>query len=257
MTSYTSALSGVYDKLKARERYDIWADLVLRAVYGESAPAASGVRVLDVGCGTGMTTVELRRRGFDVVGCDISAEMLRQAIGREDSAGIRWLVADMRDLPPTIGPFDLIVWMGDVINHLLQPSDVEAALESSFRRLAPGGLLSFDANTLQGMRELCGENSTLDLDGVFFAWNGQTVDPQEGELARASIDCFERVPSGSWRRSRASVVQRHYAYDAILSLLRAAGFETEPAFAFDVTGLTGPVHGEMGSKLIYVARKPR
>ncbi len=42
-----------------------------------SVPA--GASILDVGCGTGRHSIELARRGYDVTGLDLSAQMLARA----------------------------------------------------------------------------------------------------------------------------------------------------------------------------------
>ena len=69
---------------------------------------ASGATALDFGCGAGRSTRFLRRLGFDVVGVDISAEML--ALAREaDPEGTYRLVSDGE--PNAVGErsFDLVL----------------------------------------------------------------------------------------------------------------------------------------------------
>ncbi len=48
-----------------------------------------GMRILDIGCGTGRHDVELARRGFDVTGIDLSASMLAEARKAADAEGVR------------------------------------------------------------------------------------------------------------------------------------------------------------------------
>lgn len=77
----------------------------------------SGRRVLDAGCGTGMLAVEAARRGAEVVGIDVSEQLV--ATGRErlpdDVKGrITLISGDMLD--PALGAFDHIVSM-DVLIH--------------------------------------------------------------------------------------------------------------------------------------------
>lgn len=48
-----------------------------------------GMRILDVGCGTGRHSVELARRGFDMTGVDLSEAMLAEARKAAESAGVR------------------------------------------------------------------------------------------------------------------------------------------------------------------------
>lgn len=60
-----------------------------------------GLRILDVGCGTGRHAIELTKRGYDVTGIDLSESLLRRA--REKAKGenleIDFLRHDARILP--------------------------------------------------------------------------------------------------------------------------------------------------------------
>jgi SAM-dependent methyltransferase len=104
------------------------ADLVMRY-----APAA----VLDAGCGTGRVARELARRGVDVVGVDLDADML--ATARRRSPELRWVQADLAsfDLGRT---FDVVLAAGNVM-ILLTPGTEPAVLAHLARHLRPGGLL--------------------------------------------------------------------------------------------------------------------
>jgi SAM-dependent methyltransferase len=108
-------------------------------VHGETdfvmryAPAS----VLDAGCGTGRVARELARRGIDVVGVDLDADML--ATARRRSPELRWVQADLAsfDLART---FDLAVAAGNVL-ILLTPGTEPAVLANLARHVRPGGLL--------------------------------------------------------------------------------------------------------------------
>jgi SAM-dependent methyltransferase len=84
-------------------------DLLLSAV-----PAGSGSRVLDVGCGTGATTVAIARRlgaQGHTVGVDISDPMIAAARIRAERAGVpaTFVRADAQEHPFEAGGFDVIV----------------------------------------------------------------------------------------------------------------------------------------------------
>lgn len=88
--------------------------------------------VIDVGAGTGIVAEHLRRAGVDLVACDLSPEMLRQASGRLPG---RLHVGDATALALGDDTVDavLFVW---VLHHV---GDVGAALTESLRVLRPGG----------------------------------------------------------------------------------------------------------------------
>ena len=99
-----------------------------------------GDAVLDVGCGTGNYTIELAKRGADVVGVDSSEEMLIWA--RQKAQGerlkVNFQVADALNLPFPDESFDLILSNG-LLCFLKEP---EKALMEMHRVLKPGGGLA-------------------------------------------------------------------------------------------------------------------
>ncbi|MEY2883040.1 MAG: hypothetical protein RL490_764 [Pseudomonadota bacterium] len=77
----------------------------------------TGRRILDAGCGTGALAIEAARRGADVVGIDVSPQLISIAVERapKDVHGkVQFLSGDMLD--PKLGHFDHIVSM-DVLIH--------------------------------------------------------------------------------------------------------------------------------------------
>ncbi|MFD1812804.1 class I SAM-dependent methyltransferase [Rhodococcus gannanensis] len=95
-------------------------------------------RVLDIGCGDGLVTLELAARvpRGSVVGVDASPGMIETASHRPVPAGAtaRFQVADARDLP-FAGDFDLVV----SFNALHWVPEQERALRSLAHVLRPGG----------------------------------------------------------------------------------------------------------------------
>jgi len=55
-------------------------------------------RVLDLGCGTGLQTVELARRGWDTVGVDNVPRAIRRARQRAATGSVRFVLGDVTDL---------------------------------------------------------------------------------------------------------------------------------------------------------------
>jgi SAM-dependent methyltransferase len=108
---------------------------VALAVLGHALGGRRGVRILDAGCGTGGTTVELCQFG-DVVGIDLAWEALEPARERGLSRLAR---ASIEQLPFLSATFDVATSF-EVVYHLGVASDT-AALTEIHRVLKPGGLL--------------------------------------------------------------------------------------------------------------------
>src|SRR5580765_5868887 len=138
-----AVLAPHYDVLTDAYEHEAW---LLRLEALARSHGLAGRRVLDVACGTGKSVVPLLDRGYRIAACDISEEMLEVA-RRRVGARVDLFQADVRRLPD-VGPFDLVTWLDDAVNYLLGDSDLDEAICSIARALAPRGLLIFDANTL-------------------------------------------------------------------------------------------------------------
>jgi SAM-dependent methyltransferase len=107
---------------------------VALAVLGQALDGRRGLRILDAGCGTGGTTVELRRFG-EVVGIDLAWEALERARSR----GLRDLSrASIEHLPFERATFDVATSF-EVVYHLGVGDDTRA-LREVHRVLKPGGV---------------------------------------------------------------------------------------------------------------------
>jgi SAM-dependent methyltransferase len=107
----------------------------------EEVAGGSGKRVLDVGCGTGVTTVAIASRlgpDAECTGIDVSQPMVEAARQRADSSGldVRFELADAQTHDFPEGAFDLVASRWGVMFF----SDPVAAF-ANLRRAASGGQL--------------------------------------------------------------------------------------------------------------------
>jgi len=103
----------------------------------EALAPLNGMRVLDLGCGHGMASVVMARRGASVVACDLSLGYLREARTRADANGVSTqpIVCNGERLPFADASFDR-VWGNAILHHL----DLSHATRELHRVLAPGGV---------------------------------------------------------------------------------------------------------------------
>jgi SAM-dependent methyltransferase len=118
-----------YDRI-AELVADLGTDVVAAAAVGP------GMRVLDVGAGTGNAALPAAAAGADVVATDVTPELL--AVGerhaRERGLVVRWQVADAQALPFADGEFDVVL---SCIGAMFAPDHAATARE--LLRVCPGG----------------------------------------------------------------------------------------------------------------------
>ena len=107
------------------------------ARYWLAADLASGLDVLDAGCGVGYGAEMIARAGASrVVGIDLAPEAIATASERAGELA-DFQVGDVQDLPFDEGSFDLVVCF-EVLEHLEDPEPAITALKGVLRE---GGLL--------------------------------------------------------------------------------------------------------------------
>lgn len=119
----------------------------------ETVAAAVGLdgsgRLLDVGCGPGILTIEFARRFVDVIGLDPDAEMLAAGAQRALQKGIdniRWIQALAEDIPNLdLGIFKLVTF-----GQSFHWTDRERVAETVYEILEPGGALALIGHAHEG-----------------------------------------------------------------------------------------------------------
>jgi 2-polyprenyl-3-methyl-5-hydroxy-6-metoxy-1,4-benzoquinol methylase len=124
-------------------RHQLEHDITWR--YLEKYLAAPGANILEIGPATGRYTMELARRGYNVLAIDIAAELVTRAKARIDDLGlgsrVEFRVGDIRtcgDMPES--SFDAALVMGPLY-HLVLQEDRELVLNRVFKFLKPGGVV--------------------------------------------------------------------------------------------------------------------
>jgi SAM-dependent methyltransferase len=139
-----------YERLAALESRHWWwrgTRAVAERLLDGVAPASRTWRVLDAGCGTGLTLTWVRRfTDVEPAGLDRAVEGLRFCRARGHR---RLLQGDAVAIPIRDGSVDLALSL-DVIQHLPRPGGDQAAIDELARVLVPGGYLLLRTNSRCG-----------------------------------------------------------------------------------------------------------
>ena len=131
-----------YDLLYQDKDYASEVDFVERRLRDHGA---SSGKLLDLGCGTGLHAIEFARRGWDVAGIDLSAEMIARAQTRAAQIGlaIPFRQGDACEAG-TERDFDAVVSLFHVASYQRDRERLEALFRTAHAALKPGGLFLFD-----------------------------------------------------------------------------------------------------------------
>lgn len=216
-----TALADYYDQLMKHVPYAAWVDYLVRLFRRHHARPR---RVVDLACGTGNVTYELAARGYQVVGVDLSAGMLRQA-RRKQAPGrspVGFIRNDVRRLA-VVGPFDAGVCLYDSLNYLLDPADLAAAFRGVRRALTPGGLFVFDLNSEHAFEaELFTQDNLRWPGDLKYLWKSR-YNPTT-RLCRVEM-FFEVAEGAHTRRFREVHYERCYPSGEVCRLLAEANLE--------------------------------
>ncbi len=100
-------------------------------------------RILDLACGSGRHAVALAQRGYDVIGLDISSEMIAAATrhAEKNKVRVQFHTADMQNAKTTVtSPFDLILCLGNSLALLPSIDALRKALQGVKSLLSKDGI---------------------------------------------------------------------------------------------------------------------
>ena len=134
----TELTVGTYDKIAGQYANDFLNnDHDEKIARGFSTGLARGARILDAGCGCGGASKVFLDNGFDVVGIDLSTEMLK--IAKTHASKAHFEIGDVRATRFSAGEFDAI-YASRIFCHL-QNRDRTKTLREFRRVLKPNGKL--------------------------------------------------------------------------------------------------------------------
>lgn len=221
MDAYTSFAS-VYDQFMDNIPYEEWGKYVRELLLEHGIK--DGL-VLDLGCGTGSMTEVLADYGYDMIGVDISEDMLEIAMEKRLESGqdILYLLQDMREFE-LYGTVGAVVSICDSVNYLLEEEDLVDTFKLVNNYLDPGGLFIFDLNTEYKYRELLGDRTIAeDREDESFIWDNYY--DEEEQINEYALSIFIREEGDLFRKFTETHYQRAYSLDTIKECLSEAGME--------------------------------
>ncbi len=225
MSSY-SDFAYVYDELMLDADYQKRTDYVLALFekYGKRPTL-----LLDLACGTGTFSNALAKKGIEVIGADMSEDMLSVAREKMYDEGINVLYlcqkAEELDL---FGTIDGAVCLMDSLNHITDEEALEKAISRVSLFMEKDGLFIFDVNTPYKHKEVLGNNTFIkESDETFCVWQNEYV--ENGSIVNIRLDIFSKNDE-LYERFGEEFSEKAYDFDFLKTLLLKYDFEVLKIF---------------------------
>ena len=245
MDAYTD-FANVYDTFMDETPYDVWGDFIVELMnkFGVTKPAKSDTSeytteedteqaleeeknlIAELGCGTGSFTLNMAKRGYDIIGIDMSSDMLDIARKKTAAEGLNvmYLEQDMRelDLYCTCGT---VLSVCDSVNYLLEDEDVIETFKLVNNFLFPDGVFIFDFNTLHKYRDVIGDVTIAEnREDCSFIWDNYYH--EEEHINEYDLTIFAKCGEGDvFKRSVETHYQRGYTLDEMKAFVEKAGLK--------------------------------
>ncbi|MFT9496866.1 class I SAM-dependent DNA methyltransferase [Anaerosolibacter sp.] len=225
MNAYSS-FAYVYDVLMAEVNYESWIG------YIEDIFNRYGIEpknIAELACGTGNITNRLGKRGYNLIGTDLSEDMLMVAQEKAYDLGVSviYLHQDMKEmmLPSEL---DCILCVCDGINYILKEADLKQIFHSAYEHLKVGGLFIFDISSQYKLAHILGKNTFAENHkDVSYIWENY----YDASRAICDFDLTLFVQEeGFYRKYTESHSQRAYSAEEIMNILDMIPFKSTEVF---------------------------
>ncbi len=246
MGSY-SQFAYVYDCLMSDVNYKKRAEYLLKLF---KKHGSSPTLLLDLACGTGGFSNQMALKGIEVIGVDMSEEMLSCARENSTSLGVDVLYlcqkAEELDLYGTV---DGAICCLDSVNHITNIKNLQKAFKKVSLFLEKGCLFIFDANTVYKHKEVLANNTfVFEEENVYCVWQNEFEEKKQ--ITNISLDFFVEE-DGVYERFSENFSERAYTDEDFTLLLEKSGFSLEAIYG-DLTEIESSNDCE---RKIFVARK--
>ena len=213
------ALALSYDRLTNDVNYRQTVDFYKEILALEGCRPRTAV---DLACGTGSVALLLAREGMQVIGVDLSQEMLCVASqkAQELENPPLFLCQDLSRLWLPRG-VDLAVCALDSLDYITDPAACAEAIRRVYRVLNPGGIFIFDVNTPEKLRAMDGQVFLDEDDDVYCVWRGSF--DEASNICSYGMDLFQRRGE-VWDRSFEEHCEYAYSEQQLRGFLKSAGF---------------------------------
>jgi len=207
------------------------------------ADLEEGSKVLDMPCGVGRHSIELQKKGFDVVGVDKTTAYIEDARQKDEAGEIEFVRGDMKDFRRE-NSFDAVINWWNSFGYFKDKGDDRQMLENIYASLKQDGVLVMDlwSKELAAMNDF--RHHWSEEEGIYNLEKGKIKDDWK-KVERTWIKVEDgETAEYNWE-------QRLYAASELEQMLKEAGFTTVEFYG----NVEGNEYNDKADRLIVVARK--
>lgn len=238
----------VYDRLMSDVDYNKRTEYLLRLFekYGKKPTL-----LLDLACGTGGFSIPMAKKGIEVIGVDMSEDML--CLARENSinadTSILFLCQKAEELD-LYGTVDGAICCLDSLNHITDINLLKKAIEKVSLFLEKDCLFIFDLNTQYKHKYVLADNTfIIEEDNIYCIWQNKYNESLNS--TNITLDFFVKNCDNSYSRSGEDFFERAYSKEEIEAILKDCGLELLAVF----DDMTENPLTESSERAIFVTKK--
>lgn len=214
--------ASIYDKLTYDINYNKFVDFVDNII---KKHGKNNKLILELACGTGNMTKELNNKGYDVIGLDISSDML--SVAREKCPENLLLCQDMTEFE-LYGTVDSILCLLDSINYITDENKLLNMFKLVENYLEYEGLFVFDFNSEYKLREIIGNNTFVyNTDEIFYTWENET----KNDSVNFILNFFVKNEENSYEKFQEIHTEKVYSLEKLVKIIEKSGLEYVASYA--------------------------
>ncbi len=193
-------------------------------------------KILDIGCGTGRHSIELSKRGYDIVGIDLSESLLKRAKEKatEQNLQIVFQKHDARNLSFS-DEFDLVIMLCEGAFPLMETDEMNfQILQNAANALKPKGKLIF--TTLNGLFPLF--HSVKEFHNTEKKEGNATYNNNSFDLMTFRDHSTTHIVDDSGNKKELRCNERYYLPSEITWLLKTLNFKAIDIFGAKLGAFT-------------------
>ncbi|MDO5155725.1 MAG: class I SAM-dependent methyltransferase [Eubacteriales bacterium] len=227
MSGCYETFASVYDSFMDNIPYEEWSIYLKQLLQQENIENGT---LVELGCGTGSMMQQLASSSYQILGVDISTDMLSIAADKlSDYDNTTLLLQDMRILDLGMQA-NAIYSVCDSMNYILTDEDLLDTFQGAHKHLHANGVFIFDLKTDYFYREILGDQIFCDhQEHCSYTWENSFF--EEDCINQYDLTLFVKEPdSHLYRRFQETHHQRAYELSTIMDLLKQAGFHSITAY---------------------------